>query len=84
MVLANILCVAPGCEEFPHGVTEVDGVPIFDVISAAVRMAEVLVSMKRAGIPWISRKRTFKQPSEDVVRAAAANFPYHGSGSWHY
>jgi len=84
MVMANALCVTPGCDEYPQGVTEVDGVPILDVVSSSVRMAEVLVSMKRAGVPWISRKRTYNQPPEDVVRLVEAQFPYHGSGSWSY
>ncbi|MFH1091428.1 MAG: hypothetical protein V1742_07650 [Pseudomonadota bacterium] len=84
MVLANLLCVTPGCDEYPQGLTEVDGVPILDVVSTSVRMAEVLVSMKRAGIPWISRHRTFGRPDEDTVNAAMSKFIYHGSGSWHY
>ena len=84
MVLANTLCVTPGCDEYPQGVTEVDGVPILDVVSTSVRMAEVLVSMKRAGIPWISRKQTYSRPPEEIVRIVEAQFPYHGSGSWTY
>ena len=84
MVLANILCVTPGCDEYPQGVKEVDDVPILDVVSTSVRMAEVLVSMKRAGIPWISRKRSFSQPPEEITKTVEAIFPYHGSGSWHY
>ena len=61
-----------------------DGVPIVDVVSTSVKMAEVLVSLKRAGIPWISRKKTYRQPPEETARAVEALFPYHGSGSWHY
>ena len=84
MVLANILCVTPGCDEYPQGVKEVDDVPILDVVSTSVRMAEVLVSMKRAGIPWISRKRSYSMPPEEITKTVEALFPYHGSGSWHY
>lgn len=84
MVMANILCVPPGCSEFPQGVKEVEGAPIVDVVSTAVRMAEVLVSMKRAGVPWISRKRTFRRPPQELIEKVAGQFPYHGGGSWHY
>ena len=61
-----------------------DGVPIVDVVSNSVKMAEVLVSLKRAGIPWISRKKTYFQPPEEIAKTVEALFPYHGSGSWHY
>ena len=82
--MANILCVPPGCSEYPAGVREIDGVPIVDVVSTAVRTAEVLVSMKRAGVPWISRKRTYRQPSRERIARVEAEFPYHGGGSWHH
>lgn len=73
--------MAPGCEKmYPNGLYEVDGVPLVDVISTAVRMAEVLVSMKEAGIPWISRYSTFNSPPEDLMKATESLFPYHGSG----
>jgi len=84
MVLANILCVTPGCDEYPQGIKEVEGVPILDVVSTSVRMAEVLVSMKRAGLPWISRKRSYSMPPDEIAGTVEAQFPYHGSGSWRY
>ena len=84
MVMANLLCVPQGCDEYPQGIKEVDGVPVLDVLSTAVRMAEVLVSMKKAGVPWISRHRTFGRPDQATLRDFMSDFPYHGSGSWHY
>jgi len=63
---------------------EVEGVPILDVVSTSVRMAEVLVSMKRAGLPWISRKRSYSKPPDEITGTVEAQFPYHGSGSWRY
>jgi len=84
MVLANTLCVAPGCSEYPQGLTEFDGVPILDLVSTSVRMAEVMISLKRAGLPWISRKRSLSRPPDEIVRLVEARFPYHGSGSFYY
>ena len=75
------LSIAPGCEEYPKGYTEVEGVPIVDMISSAVRMAEVMVSFKEAGLPWISRAGRYKRPSEEFLKAIEEDFPYHGSGS---
>jgi hypothetical protein len=75
--------MAPGCEEeYPNGFTEVDGVPVVDVISSGVRLAEVLVSFKRAGLSWISRKGIYRRPEEEMSRNNLEDFPYHGSGSW--
>lgn len=77
--------MAPGCEdEYPDGFTEVDGVPIVDVISAGVRLAEVLVSFRRAGLSWISRIGGYRRPDEELFELNLEDFPYHGSGSWHY
>ncbi|MBN2025961.1 MAG: hypothetical protein JW854_04305 [Actinobacteria bacterium] len=77
--------MAPGCEdEYPNGVTEIDGVPVVDVISAGVRLAEVLVSFKRAGLSWISRAADYRRPSAVEFENCNEDFPYSGSGSWHY
>lgn len=77
--------MAPGCEEkYPNGLYEVDGVPLVDVISTAVRMAEVLASMKNAGIPWISRAGAFNTPPEALIAETEEFFPYHGSGEQKY
>jgi hypothetical protein len=77
--------MAPGCEdEYPGGLTEVDGVPVVDVISAGVRIAEVLASFKKAGLSWISRSAGYRRPGVEMSELNLEDFPYHGSGSWHY
>ena len=77
--------MAPGCEdEYPNGLTEVDGVPVVDVISAGVRLAEVLVSFKQAGLSWISRAADYRRPGAKDFENCMEDFPYSGSGSWHY
>lgn len=59
-LMSPALRLAPGAEkEYPDGVTEVDGVPIADIIGDTIKMAETLVSLKQAGSSWISRKALF-------------------------
>ena len=61
-LMSPALRLAPGAEkQYPDGVTEVDGVPIADVIGNAIKLAETLVSLKDAGSSWISRKNLFAQ-----------------------
>ena len=84
-IMSPVICMAPGCEkEYPHGLQVVDGVPIVDVISAAVRMTEVFATLKQAGIPWISRASTFNTPPDDIIKNTIAHFPYHGAGEQRY
>jgi allantoin racemase len=63
-LMSPALRLAPGAEkEYPDGVTEVDGVPIADVIGDTIKLAETLVSLKHAGSGWISRKGLYAQPT---------------------
>ncbi|MFW6113467.1 MAG: hypothetical protein ACOC78_00915 [Actinomycetota bacterium] len=79
------MSMAPGCEEeYPNGFIQVDGVPIVDVISSGVRLAEVLVSLKEAGLSWISRAGIYRRPDREMFENNLEDFPYHGSGAWHY
>jgi Asp/Glu/hydantoin racemase len=83
MVMAPTLRLAPGCEsEYPNGLTEVDGVPVMDVIGATVKLAEVLVSLKKAGSAWISRKGLFAQPRPEYLEMAQMVLKYDGPGCW--
>ena len=80
MLMSVALASAPGCEkDFPNGLREVDGVPIVDNVSVMVKAAESMVALKRAGIPWISRKCTFAKASREVEDRARAALPYEGS-----
>jgi len=84
-IISPALAIAVGCEKtYPQGLREVDSVPIVDVISSAVRMAEVMATFKKAGIPWISRARTFNMPPKEVLDNTVKLFPYHGSGEQKY
>lgn len=69
-LMAAALRTAPGCEkEYPNGVTEVDGVPVMDVLGVTLKMTEMLVRLKKAGSPWISRKGIYRLPTESALES---------------
>ncbi len=71
--LSPALRLAPGAEaEYPGGVTEIDGVPVMDVMAAALKLAETMVALKRAGSPWVSRKGLFAKATREALAAGAA------------
>jgi allantoin racemase len=45
------------------GVTDIEGVPIIDPELIALKIAELLVDLNKAGIPFISRKGLYSLPS---------------------
>jgi Asp/Glu/hydantoin racemase len=67
-LLSPALRLAPGAEaEYPAGLKEVDGVPVMDVMGAALKMAETVVALKRAGSAWVSRKGLFARATEQAL-----------------
>ena len=67
-LLSPALRLAPGVEaEYPAGLTEIDGVPVMDVMGAALKMAETMVAMKRGGSSWISRKGLFARATDQAL-----------------
>ena len=80
MIVALQHC--PGCKNLPHGLIEVDGVPILDCIGVGIKMVEAFVALKKGGAPWISRKGLFAKPAHETLQKARAKFPYLGSGVW--
>lgn len=63
-----MLRTTPGLNAYPGGITEIDGVPIVDQLSVAVKMAEMLVDLRRAGSTWISRACGYAQPTAAVIK----------------
>jgi hypothetical protein len=57
------------------GITQVDGVPIVDGALAAIKLAEVTVDLKQAGM-WKSRKTI----GDDIIQGLRKGY-YHGSES---
>ena len=82
MVMAPGLRIAPGCEEFPDGLKDVDGVPVMDVVGTLVLITEMMVRLKKSGSAWISRKGLFSRPSEKVLKSVLSVLPYDGPGVW--
>jgi allantoin racemase len=71
-LMSPALRLAPGAEKkYPNGLTEVDGVPVMDVLGATVKMAETLVSLKQSGSSWISRKACFAQATPKAKELGA-------------
>lgn len=69
-LMSPALRLAPGCEdEYPDGCTEVNGVPIMDVMSVALKMAEMMIELKNAGSTWISRSGFYKMPPQSALES---------------
>jgi allantoin racemase len=82
-LLAPCLRFAPGCQtDYPNGVTDVDGVPVLDIFGAAVTMADTLITLKRAGSPWISRAGVFTRPTAEALDGGRSVLEYAGPGFW--
>jgi len=89
-VLINPCCMcsaslrlAPGAEkEYPNGITEIDGIPIMDTLGVILKMAEMMVDLKQAGSPWISRKVYYARPTPEALGEAKMLVEYDGSGFW--
>jgi len=85
MIMDPALRLAPGCEkEYPNGLHEVDGVPIMNVIALSIKVAEAFASMKKAGLPWISRKLYYNsaEGNEKALRDGVRILEYRGPGFW--
>jgi Asp/Glu/hydantoin racemase len=82
-LLSPALRLAPGAEkEYPNGLTEVDGVPVADVMGETIKMAEAMVSLKRAGSCWISRKGLYAQATARAQEYGRLVLEDHGPGFW--
>jgi len=69
-LLSPALRLAPGAEaEYPGGLTAVDGVPVMDVMASALVMVETIVTLKKAGSAWISRKGLFARATDRAREA---------------
>ncbi|MCF0229158.1 MAG: hypothetical protein HUJ76_05630 [Parasporobacterium sp.] len=67
-LMSPSLRMAAGCEaEYPDGFTEVDGVPIVDVLGCALKYTEMIVELKNAGENWISRKGSYALPNQAML-----------------
>jgi len=82
-LMSPSLRLAPGAEkEYPNGVTEVDGVPVADVFGDAIKLAEVLVALKKGGSSWISRAGLYAQATSRAKDFGKMVLEYDGPGFW--
>jgi allantoin racemase len=82
-LLSPALRLAPGAEkEYPDGLTEVDGVPVVDVMGETLKMAELLVTLKRAGSSWISRKGLYARATDQALESGRMVLEDDGLGYW--
>ena len=66
------LRLAPGAtDKYPNGLVEVDGVPVLDVLACGIKMAETLVTLKKSGASWISRKNMYAQPTPEALESGS-------------
>ena len=69
-LMSPSLRVAPGCEaEYPDGFTHVDGVPIMDLLSVGLKHIEMMVDLKKAGTPWVSRHGFYELPTPEQIES---------------
>lgn len=81
-LLSPTVRFTPGMEGiYPDGLTSVDGAAIIDVESAAVKMLENLIDLRRGGSSWISRKFTYAQPDAELLAQSSGLLD---AGSIHY
>ena len=66
MLADTCLRMAPGCEEeYPNGLTHVDGVPVLNVTAVTLLEAEKFARMYKTQTPWISRKLFYNSGKDD-------------------
>ncbi|MDY6912902.1 MAG: aspartate/glutamate racemase family protein [Planctomycetota bacterium] len=83
LCMCPIMRLAPGREkEYPNGLTDVDGVPVMDVISVTTKMTEMMVQLNRLGSTWISRHGLYEQAPPHVWEMAKTMLQYQGEGLW--
>jgi allantoin racemase len=82
-LMSPALRLAPGAEkDYPNGLTEVDGVPVADVMGDTIKMAEAMVRLKRAGSCWISRKGLYAQATPRAKEFGQMVLKDDGPGFW--
>ncbi len=85
MLADTCLRMVPGREEeYPNGLTHVDGVPILNVTAIALKYAETFAMLHKTQTPWISRKLYYTSGKDDQESQDEASrlMAYKGPGFW--
>ncbi len=56
------------------GLHQIDGVPVIDTISNAVKMTEMVVKLGKITGTFVSRRRSFAKPPEAMLKQAISDF----------
>jgi allantoin racemase len=54
--------------------TEIEGVPVLDVISISIKLAEFMNEMTKAGLPIISRRGLYQSPHKNLAEEVRGYF----------
>lgn len=69
-ILSPALRLAIGCDdEYPNGITEVDGAAVVDIVSAGLLSAQSIIKLAASGSAWISRKNLYAQATEEALES---------------
>ena len=85
MLADTCLRMAPGCEdEYPNGLTEVDGVPILNVTAVTLKMAETFAALYKTNTPFVSKKLYYStaKGDQESLKEGARILEYKGPGFW--
>jgi allantoin racemase len=79
VIICGCCMISPILEK--ASLKEIEKVPIINCVTAAVKVAELMVELKEIGVPWISRKNFYALPPTRYIEEVKALFPYLGSTS---
>jgi Asp/Glu/hydantoin racemase len=73
--------IIPGCLMLSpvlvkHGVHHVENVPVVDVVSVTIKLAECMCELSKAGLPIVSRRGYYGGPDRDLVNEVRAVFGF--------
>jgi len=77
VIICGCCMISPILEK--ASLREVNKVPIINCVTAAVKIAELMIELKEMGAPWISRKNSYALPPGRYIEEVKALFPYLGS-----
>jgi allantoin racemase len=56
------------------GLRDIDGVPVIDTISVALKVAEMMTNLKRITGTFVSRRLSFARPPDEVLRQVSEDY----------
>lgn len=56
-------------KKYSNGVWDIEGIPLIDVYGSAIKLAELMVTWKRQGLPWISRMNYYTKVTPEALES---------------